>query len=205
MADRSVGVLAELPPVPPTALGRRSAPAPTRGGEPTVRRRLLAAVVDQSSVVGFHQVKVSDLCGLCRISRRTFYDYFPDVEQLFVAAYGELDRELRRDVLRAWTAGDRDPAAALAALVAFAAADPVRADAYFVQALAAGLAVADRRRRTLEWLATLMAPDAGDRAPWAVEIACGGVWDVIRSRVAAGDVSGLRRDAAALVAAAAGR
>lgn len=76
-------------------------------------------------------------------------------------------------------------------------------------ALAAGRPVVDQRRRTIAWCGALLAAereDGGAGAPGrrslALEIACGGVWDVIRMRVATGDIAGLRRDAPAVVAAA---
>lgn len=178
---------------------------------PSARQRLLWAVIDQASVVGFHDVLVNDLCEICGISRRTFYNYFPDVPELFLVAYGQVDHELRHTLRAAWTASGHDRGAVIGALVAFACADPVRADAFFVQALAAGRPVADRRRSTLEWCGALLTSSQEDgrvvaderRPSLALEVACGGAWDVVRMRVAAGDVAGLRRDAPALVAAAA--
>lgn len=176
---------------------------------PSARQRLLRAVIDQSSVVGFHDVLVNDLCEICGISRRTFYNYFPDVPELFLVAYGQVDAELRHTLRTAWTASGHERGAVIAALVSFACADPVRADAFFVQALAAGRPVADRRQRTLEWCGALLTSPQGDglgavaprRPSLSLEVACGGAWDVVRTRVAAGDVVGLRRDAPALVAA----
>lgn len=173
---------------------------------PGARQRLLRAVIDQSAVVGFHDVLVNDLCELCGISRRTFYNYFPDVTELFLVAYGQVDAELRQTLRRAWTSSGHDRGAVIGALVGFACADPVRADAFFVQAMAAGRPVVDRRRDTIAWCGALLTsgPEGRDGGPpgasLSLEIACGGVWDVIRTRVAAGDLAALRRDAADLVA-----
>lgn len=180
-------------------------------GTPGIQERLLQTVIDLSAVVGFHGIAVSDLCELCRISRRTFYNYFAGVPELFLEAYVQTDAELRRAVWDAWEGADHDPGAVIRALVAFACADPVRADALFVQSLAAGDQVAEQRLWTVEWCGSLLACSLDDEVPTGkpgrlslpYELACGGAWAVIRAWVSAGEIDGLSRSVDHLTAAAA--
>lgn len=172
------------------------------------RERLIDAVIDLSVTVGLASVSVGDVSEASGVGRRTFYRYFGDVIQLYATAYDAIDGELRAAVWRDWTAADGDPAVVVDAVVRFACADPVRAAALFVQGPVAGDAVAEQRLATLAWLGSLLAvgdPRASPSNPLRPalhhEIACGGLWESIRTRIASGSVVALRTAAPELRAA----
>ncbi len=181
-------------------LAPRGAWRPRTGAAATsARDRLLRAVIDRSAAVGVRSLSVGDICDAAGIGRRTFYRYFGDVNELFVAAYEQIDDDLRWAVWERWRASDQRPSAVVEAIVAFVCADQRRADALLVQGPGAGDVVAQQHARTLAWFGTLLAADdpeltVADRLPQSAfrhEVACGGVWHVVRNRVVAEDFAGL--------------
>jgi len=110
-------------------------------GKRRSRERLLEAMLLTSGEIGYEQLSVQDVIERAKTSRATFYKYFDDKEDCFVAAYREASEWLyqRLEALAkrqpSWKEGLR---VAVAELLEFCANQPALARALFVEALAAG-------------------------------------------------------------------
>jgi hypothetical protein len=71
------------------------------GANDTFRRRLLEAMAESVAVNGYSNTTVADIVRIARMSRRTFYEYFPDREACFVALLTDNNDELIRAVTAA--------------------------------------------------------------------------------------------------------
>jgi AcrR family transcriptional regulator len=125
---------------------RRSAAKPSintplqKGRKATQRERLLAGMVAAANKEGYSGASVSAVIGAAGVSRPTFYEYFADRDDCFVATIADV-RERLLDEIRDAVA-DAPPeqalAAATTALVAFAGAEPAAARFLMKEALAGG-------------------------------------------------------------------
>jgi TetR/AcrR family transcriptional regulator len=125
---------------------RRSATKPPintplqKGRKATQRERLLAGMVAAANREGYSGASVSAVIAAAGVSRPTFYDYFKDRDDCFLATIVDVHERLLGDV-RAGVA-DAPPeeavASALRALVAFASAQPAAARFLMKEALAGG-------------------------------------------------------------------
>jgi AcrR family transcriptional regulator len=113
---------------------------PRNDRKQTQRDRLLAGMVSVANRDGYAQTNVSAVIAQAGVSRPTFYDYFSDKEDCFLAA---LEKTQTR-VLELITArlGTETPAramqAAIEAIIAFAATDPGPARFLISEAMAGG-------------------------------------------------------------------
>jgi AcrR family transcriptional regulator len=113
------------------------------------RGRLLEAMARAVAAKGYAAVTVSDVVNQAGVSRRTFYEQFPDLEACFLAAY-DTGVELVLGDIRA--AVDRIPAedwrgrsrAAVGAFLAMLSREPEFAWALVVEVMAAGRAALAR-------------------------------------------------------------
>lgn len=107
------------------------------------RGRLLAAVATVVSRKGYSAATVADVIALAGVSRRTFYEFFPNFEDCYLAAYEHGMRQLLAAIREAvarlpredWRARTR---AALAAYLETLAAMPDAAWAYTIEVMGAG-------------------------------------------------------------------
>jgi AcrR family transcriptional regulator len=105
------------------------------------RRRILATVGEAISRRGYMRTAVEDILGPAGVSRRTFYELFAGKADAFCAAHDEALGLLGEQVQiacegeREWP---RKVAAAIAAALRWAAADPVRAHLIAAEPLTAG-------------------------------------------------------------------
>lgn len=113
----------------------------------TQRERLLAAMIWAANRDGYAGANVSNVIGEAGVSRPTFYDYFTDREDCFIATVADVHKRLLgqvRDVV-----AERPPehalAAAVQAMVAFADSHPAEARFLCRQALAGGPGALDAR------------------------------------------------------------
>ncbi|MDQ2700373.1 MAG: TetR/AcrR family transcriptional regulator, partial [Actinomycetota bacterium] len=196
--DPAVGL--DLPPEQrQTALTRDG-----RRPKSTERDRIIAATLDVVATIGFTQAKVGDIIATARVARRTFWSHFSDKAAALTAAYEQITDELRATVQQAHD-DEPDPArritACLAAIAAFLADDPARAEVLLVQAPAAGRDVVEIRTETMRRLAELLARTVAELAPCpigspdrsqiVIESLAGGLYEVAFTRTVAGNVRDL--------------
>jgi AcrR family transcriptional regulator len=123
------------------------------------RSRMLAATVDVVQEVGYARMTVARVIQRARVSRKTFYDIFPDREECFLAAFEqglEHARELAVEAYErqpGWRDGVRS---ALARLLILMEEEPALAKLCIVDALGAGDRVLQRRAEMLEKLAVVV-------------------------------------------------
>ncbi|MGH2784162.1 MAG: TetR/AcrR family transcriptional regulator [Actinomycetota bacterium] len=124
------------------------------------RGRLLEAAVQVIAEQGYASTTVADIVGRAAVSRRTFYEQFPDKETCFLAAYDagvELVLGKLRDAIEAapeagWHARAR---ASVETFMDVLAGEPAFAAALHIETLAAGPAALKRRAEVFALIATL--------------------------------------------------
>jgi AcrR family transcriptional regulator len=160
------------------------------------RERILAAVADVCSAAGYVAMSVEDIVVTSGVSRRTFYDNFRGKEDVYLAAYDTVSRQLLERVYGAYEAADglvaktRD---SLAAFLQFIAEEPALADMCIVEVMAAGAAAIERRNRTMAAFAEMIERAAAAELPKSklppaltAETLVGGIYEVVYSRVLQG-------------------
>jgi AcrR family transcriptional regulator len=160
------------------------------------RERILAAVADVCSAAGYVAMSVEDIVVTSGVSRRTFYDNFRGKEDVYLAAYDEVSRQLLERVYAAYenaeglVAKTRD---SLAEFLGFVAEEPAFADMCIVEVMAAGTAAIERRNATMHAFATLIEKAAAAELPKSklpppitAETLVGGIYEVVYSRVLQG-------------------
>src|SRR5580704_1296080 len=132
----------------------------------TQRERLLKGMIAAANRHGYAGANVSAVIGEAGVSRPTFYDYFADRDDCFVAAVLDVHRRLLERVREAVSAASPRQAlsAALAATLAFAGEQPAESRFLMKETLAGGPRALDARDETLAETATLI-EDAFARAP----------------------------------------
>lgn len=168
--------------------------------EENQRTRILDAVADVTSLAGYASMSVEDIIGTAGVSRRTFYDTFAGKEDAFLAALDGIIAQLQERVRTASQNSDTFPAgvrASLAAFVGFITDEPRYAEMLVVEAMAAGPAATERRNATLRRFADILHRAAerhpGSQRPPALvaETLIGGLYEVVYSRVIAGEAKDL--------------
>jgi AcrR family transcriptional regulator len=163
------------------------------------RARLLDATVGLVVEVGVRGLTVRRVTARAGMSSKSFYDLFSDREECLLAAFDYAVQRIAEVVLPAygaeedWVAGMR---AGLGALLGVLDGEPVLGRFVFVEALACGPLVLERRARLLEDLAGLIDTHAGGLAdgmsgPFMAEGVIGGVCGVIHARLLEADRGGL--------------
>ena len=165
--------------------------------EANQRERILEAVTDVTSLAGYTEMSVEDILGTAGVSRRTFYDTFGGKEEAFLAALDGIGEQLLARVQAAYAGNDtfaggvRD---CLATFLDFITTDPRYGDMLLVESLAAGPAAIERRNMTMKRFAEMLR-SAADRLKTTrrppdltAETIVGGIYEVVYSRVIAGEV-----------------
>jgi AcrR family transcriptional regulator len=168
--------------------------------EANQRERILDAIVDVTSLVGYAAMSVEDIIGTAGVSRRTFYDHFKSKEDAFLAALDAVGTDLV-ERMHAATANRHDFAgcvrSCLATFLFFLAEEPRYGDLLIVEAMAAGPAAIERRNKLLKAFSEMLHSGAdkvpGVRRPPALtaETIAGGIYEVVYSRVLEGQASEL--------------
>ena len=149
------------------AAGRDRLP-PGRHGLPRVfvaenqRERLLNGVVEAVAEHGYNAATIASITAAAKISRRTFYEYFEDKEDCFLAAYEMIEAHVLDSMLAAPGAEEPWPErvrARLAALLDVLSRDSAVARCFLVEPLAAGGEVAARYREAMQLLAATLRPE----------------------------------------------
>jgi AcrR family transcriptional regulator len=137
-----------------------------KGRKSTQRERLLAGMVAAANKGGYPGATVSEVITQAGVSRPTFYDYFADRDECFVACAENVLAGLLSEVRSA--VRERAPEEALAgaieALVAFALTDPTKARFLMMEVLAGTTAALDARDEGIRKIAQVVERALG-RAP----------------------------------------
>jgi AcrR family transcriptional regulator len=156
------------------------------------RSRILAAMVEECAERGAANVSVTHVVSRAGVSRRTFYEVFPDREQCFLGAFDEgIARAMSYvlddyDATVGWVERIR---AALAGLLAFLDAEPDIGRLLIVGSLGAGAEALERRRRVLAHVTAVVEEGrkvrkAGEELPDLTgEGVVGGVLSVLHTRL----------------------
>jgi AcrR family transcriptional regulator len=156
------------------------------------RSRLLGAAVLIAGTEGYAGMTVSAVISRAGVSRKTFYEFFQDREDIFLAAFDQLLERALDGARAAYETGDGWPArlhAVLDAGLRALAANPHEASFGFVEVLAAGPRALQRRDSALREFMQFLSPGyeaAGDAAaipPLMPEAIVGAVYEVIYARV----------------------
>lgn len=159
------------------------------------RERILDAVVDVVSLVGYQAMTVEDIIGAAGVSRRTFYDNFKSKDEAFLAAVEMIGLQLMERVQVAYSAGREFAGcvrACLEAFLQFMADEPRYADVCMVEILAAGPDAIARRSAVLTNLSRLLHQGAlsvagANRPPeLTAEAIIGGISEVVYLRAVQG-------------------
>jgi len=113
----------------------------------TQRERLLAGMITAANREGYSGANVSAVIGEAGVSRPTFYDYFEDRDDCFLATVIDVHERLLADVRDAVQDGppERALTGALQATVAFASSQAADAQFLMTEALAGGPRALDAR------------------------------------------------------------
>jgi AcrR family transcriptional regulator len=130
------------------------------------RERLLTGMIAVANRDGYAGANVSEVIGEAGVSKPTFYDYFQDRDDCFVAAIADVHERLLAEVRDAVAGGaaERAVESALEATVAFARSQPADARFLMKEALAGGPRALDERDRGISDTAKAI-EDAFKRAP----------------------------------------
>lgn len=117
------------------------------------RDRLAAGTIAAVAARGYNETTIGDIAAAAGVSRRTFYVYFKDKLECFLATFDEIERHLgeaAREAAAAESEWPRRVAAELAAALEVFAANPQLATVALAAPPRAGGEVADRYRVALE-------------------------------------------------------
>lgn len=156
------------------------------------RSRLLGAAVVIAGSEGYAGMTVSAVIARAGVSRKTFYEFFQDREDIFLAAFDQLLERALEGARAAYETGGSWPErlhAVLDAGLRALAANPHEASVGFVEVLAAGPRALQRRDGALREFMQFLSPGydaAGDEAaipPLMPEAIVGAIYEVIYARV----------------------
>src|SRR4051794_31433285 len=145
LASRLAGPAPERLPRHPHQLSREDVARSQRG-------RILRAVADAVAAKGYAATSVADVIGRTGVSRSTFYELYDGKESAFLDAYSGIDL-VHRHLLESFRAGETPEEmvrGAVRAHLASLAAEPAFTWMFFVEAVAAGPRILERRRRATE-------------------------------------------------------
>jgi AcrR family transcriptional regulator len=124
----------------------------------TQRERLLAGMITAANREGYSGANVSAVIGEAGVSRPTFYDYFEDRDDCFLASVLAVHEQMLDEVREAVEKAppERALSAAVAATVAFAVSRPAEARFLMKEALAGGPNALDARDRGIRQVAQVI-------------------------------------------------
>ncbi len=156
------------------------------------RGRILQAMVQAVAQRGFQETRVADVVEGAGVARKTFYDFFNDKEDCFLAAYDRVSARQFEAASSAFRESDEAPwaeriRAAMAALLDLLASSPEEARFAIVEVLAAGPKALIRRDAALRQYTELV--EAGRKEssielPGMTSVAIvGGVFELLYSEI----------------------
>jgi len=161
----------------------------------TQRERLLGGMVHIAARDGYAAATIAQVIAHARVSRPTFYEYFADKDDCFLAAHREVAEVLIARVRRAVAeeSPERALQSAVAALIDFAGSEPEQARFLLCETLAGGPRALDQRDRMISQIEQIIerarastppqsaSPDLPSRAP------IGGVQWLLSQRLRRGE------------------
>ncbi len=161
----------------------------------TQRKRLLDAMIDVAARNGYASATIARAIAQAGVSRPTFYDYFTDKDDCFLAAFAVVQQRLLDDVRRAVESAEprRAAAASIGALVEFARAEPEQALFLTNEPMAGGPRALDARDRGIAEIAQVvdrMGQTSGAATPDVCSrVLIGGIHRLLASRLRRGEHS----------------
>jgi AcrR family transcriptional regulator len=193
---------------PPRRPARRNLP---RGSQALPReqvaadqlRRLLLAMIDSVGEKGYRATTISDVVGRAGVSRKTFYEHFPNKQACLLATFNLIAEDGRRRAINAYEQAEgglqEGVEAAIRALFEATIANPAAARLNMVEIVAAGPAGIERRERAADEYRNFLrgmlqqGPDDGTVPEEVVRAVVGGLNRILYSRVRHGQRAELRR------------
>ncbi len=193
---------------PPRRPARRNLP---RGSQALPReqvaadqlRRLLLAMIDSVGEKGYRATTISDVVGRAGVSRKTFYEHFPNKQACLLATFNMIAEDGRRRAISAYEQAEgglqEGVEAAIRALFEATIANPAAARLNMVEIVAAGPAGIERRERAADEYRNFVrgmlqqGPDDGTVPEQVVRAVVGGLNRILYSRVRHGQRAELRR------------
>jgi len=163
-------------------------------------QRMLDAVAEVVSDKGYVAMSVEDIITVAGVSRRTFYDKFKSKEDAYLQSFDAIAQVLLAEVTAAYGSSQDFIEGVIACLGAFldlAAREPRYADMCMVEVLAAGPTAIGRRNAIMKALVAVLhrgaqtLPDSLNPPELTAEIVIGGIYEVVYSRVLAGEATEL--------------
>ena len=165
------------------------------------RQRILTAVSEAVSEIGYAAMTVEDIIKAAGVSRRTFYEHFKSKEESFLASYEDISRQLMEAITAAFNRSDSFVTRVedcMGAFLNLLAAEPAYANMCIVEVLVAGPAALERRDAVMREFAELIEKGAAEELPKPArppaltsETLVGGVHEVIYSRILRGETAQL--------------
>jgi AcrR family transcriptional regulator len=136
------------------------------GRKNTQRERLIAGMVTVANREGYAGASVSAVTSEAKVSKPTFYEYFQDRDDCFLAALADVQDRLLSEVRSALTSVDPQSAltTAVRTLITFASTDPALARFLTNEPLGAGAGALDARDEGISQLAKVI-EETLDQAP----------------------------------------
>jgi AcrR family transcriptional regulator len=124
----------------------------------TQRARLLDAMIHIAVRDGYAPATIAQVVAHARVSRPTFYDYFTDKDDCFLAAIADVQEQLLGRIRRAVESAlpPRAAVACVQALIEFASCEPERARFLINEPMAGGPRALDARDRGIEQIAQIV-------------------------------------------------
>jgi AcrR family transcriptional regulator len=175
-----------------------------KGRKSTQRDRLLAGMITAANGDGYAGANVSAVIAEAGVSRPTFYDYFADKDDCFLAAVADVQERLLREVRKA--VRDQPPEHALyatvRALIGFATSEPAMARFLTNEPMAGGPMAFDARDRGTAAIERIIEQnyrrvDRTTQIPdFSSRMLIGGIYRLLASRLRRGEpnISGLADD-----------
>ena len=165
------------------------------------RQRILAAVAEAVSEVGYAAMTVEDIIKAAGVSRRTFYEHFKSKEEAFLVSYEDISAQLMDAVVAAFDRTDSFITRVedcMRAFLTLLAAEPAYANMCIVEVLVAGHSAIERRNAVMRQFRELIEAGADEELPktarppaLTAETLVGGVHEVVYARVLRGDTAQL--------------
>jgi AcrR family transcriptional regulator len=166
-------------------------------------RRLLLAMIDSVGEKGYRATTISDVVGRAGVSRKTFYEHFPNKQECLLATFNMIAEDGRRRAITAYERAEgglqEGVEAAIRALFEATIDNPAAARLNMVEIVAAGPAGIERREQAVEEYRNFVrgmlqqGPDDGTVPDEVVRAVVGGLNRILYSRVRHGQRAELRR------------
>jgi AcrR family transcriptional regulator len=143
---------------------------PAKGDKSTQRERLIAGMIAAACRDGYSGVTVSTVIAHAGVSRPTFYDYFTDKDDCFLATHRDISERLMKHIQVAVDQAppEQAPQAAIRRLLERAEEEPARAQFIANEAMAGGPRALDARDHTISEIERIIEAarvDAATSAP----------------------------------------